>query len=82
MGGKSRFTSTKDFYIERFNNIKYKNSPFYKGAELWDLLPVEIASIDVNIEPTVIQLLKLFFYFLYVFVTRQNYLADISFVRQ
>ena len=26
--------------------MKYKNSPFYKGAELSDLLPVEIASID------------------------------------
>ena len=28
------------FYTERYNNIKYKNSPYYKGAALWDMLPL------------------------------------------
>ena len=34
------------FHIERYHNVKYKNSPFYKGAELWDLLPVDIVLSD------------------------------------
>ena len=35
-----RFT----FYTERYNNLRYKNSPFYKGSELWNTLP--LATID------------------------------------
>ena len=27
------------FKAERYNVVKYKNSPFYKGSELWDNLP-------------------------------------------
>ena len=27
------------FEVERYNVVKYKNSPYYKGAELWDSLP-------------------------------------------
>ena len=27
------------FEVERYNMIKYKNSPYYKGSELWDALP-------------------------------------------
>ena len=30
------------FYTERYNVVKYKNSPFYKGVELWDSLPLPI----------------------------------------
>ena len=26
------------FYLERYNTVKYKNSPYYKGSELWDML--------------------------------------------
>ena len=24
------------FEVERYNVVKYKNSPYYKGAEVWD----------------------------------------------
>ena len=34
------------FHVERYNNCKYKNSPSYKGLELWKLLPGEIAASD------------------------------------
>ena len=27
------------FQVERYNGVKYKNNPFYKGSEPWDLLP-------------------------------------------
>ena len=30
------------FYIERYQNCKYKNSPYYKGAELWKNLPIDL----------------------------------------
>ena len=33
----TRGADRDQFYVERYNNIKYKNSPFYKGAELWKL---------------------------------------------
>ena len=36
------------FVRERYNCIKYKNSPYYKGALLWDSLPV-IARNSVNL---------------------------------
>ena len=35
-----------NFYVKRYNNLKYKNSPFYKGVELWNLLPLDIATRD------------------------------------
>ena len=28
------------FYTERYDNIDYKNSLYYKVAELWDMLPL------------------------------------------
>ena len=34
------------FPVEKYNVCKYKNSPFYKGAELWKLLPRDIESCD------------------------------------
>ena len=37
----TRAAQRDQFYVER-----YKNSPFYKGAELWKLLPLDIASSD------------------------------------
>ena len=27
------------FEVERYNVVKYKNSSYYKGSELWDKLP-------------------------------------------
>ena len=38
----NRFT----FYTERYHNVKYKNSPYYKGSELWNTLPN--ATIDCD----------------------------------
>ena len=32
------------FHVERFQNCKYKNSPFYKGANLWKRLPDGLAN--------------------------------------
>ena len=29
------------FTCEWYHNNKYKNSPFYKGALLWDTLPID-----------------------------------------
>ena len=34
------------FYKECYNNVKYKNSPYYKGSETWDTLPR--ATIDCD----------------------------------
>ena len=39
-GGRFRFR------IERYNTVKYKNSPYYKGSELWDSLPVSTVACD------------------------------------
>ena len=39
-------TDREQFYVERYSNHKYKNSPFYKGAELWKLLPLHIANSE------------------------------------
>ena len=38
------------FYIERYNNVKYKNSPYYKGSELWDTLPLSTVQCDTLFE--------------------------------
>ena len=42
----TRAAQRDQFYVERYKNIKFKNSPFYKGAELWKLLPNDIVLID------------------------------------
>ena len=42
----TRASQREHFYVERYNNIKYKNSPYYKGAALWDLLPMDVATSD------------------------------------
>ena len=42
----TRAADRDQFYVERYNNYKYKNIPFYKGSELWKLLPQDIASAD------------------------------------
>ena len=42
----TRTARREHFHVERYNNNKYKNSPFYKGAELWDLLPSYITESE------------------------------------
>ena len=39
----TRAADRDNFVVERYNNLKYKNSPYYKGANLWSLLPIDIA---------------------------------------
>ena len=43
---QTRGADRQQFNIERYNNLKYKNSPFYKGAELWNLLPLDIVTSE------------------------------------
>ena len=38
------------FSVERYNTVKYKNSPFYKGCELWDTLPKPIIDSETLVE--------------------------------
>ena len=40
----TRAAQRDQFYVEHYNNIKYKKSPFYKGAELCDFLPMDIVN--------------------------------------
>ena len=40
-GRNTRAANVFSFTRERYNNNKYKNSPFYKGALLWDTLPLD-----------------------------------------
>ena len=42
----TRAAQRDQFDVERYNNIKYRNSPFYKGVELWNLLPMDILTSD------------------------------------
>ena len=46
MNRNTRAAQRDHFNLERYNNIKYKNSPYYKGSELWDLLPLDIIQSD------------------------------------
>ena len=34
----TRGANKYSFYTERCNTVKYRNSPFYRGSKLWDLL--------------------------------------------
>ena len=43
---QTRGAGQTQFHVERYNVCKYKNSLFYKGADLWNLLPHDIASSD------------------------------------
>ena len=45
----NRFTRNANrfiFYTERYNNVKYRNSPYFKGAEMWNNLPIETIHSD------------------------------------
>ena len=37
----TRAARAYSFVHERYHNVKYKNSPYYKGSLLWDTLPVD-----------------------------------------
>ena len=39
-GRNTRAADVFSFTRERYHNVKYRNSPFYKGALLWDTLPI------------------------------------------
>ena len=43
---QTRGAARDQFYVEKYNVCKYKNLPVYKGAELWKLLPHDIAASD------------------------------------
>ena len=40
---QTRAADRIQFRVERYNSCKYKNRPFYKGVELWKLLPRDIS---------------------------------------
>ena len=42
----TREADRPQFTVERYQNMRYKKSPFYKGVELWKLLPLEIVNSD------------------------------------
>ena len=42
----TRAADRDQFYVERYTNLKYKNSPFYKGVEIWKGLPNNIVQCD------------------------------------
>ena len=46
----TRAANVYSFARERYNNIKYKNSPYYKGYLLWDMLSVDARNCDTLIE--------------------------------
>ena len=46
---RTRAANVYTFNRERYNCIKYKNSPYYKGAVLWDNLPL-VARNSVNLK--------------------------------
>ena len=56
----TRAAARFQFYKERYNTVKYKNSPHYKGAELWDHLLQETTESTSLFElKTVLKNLKL-----------------------
>ena len=56
----TRGADVYSFIRERYNNVKYKNSPYYKGSLLWDSLSVEarrsVSSLDFK--KSIIQLYR------------------------
>ena len=45
---RTRAAEQYNFVRERYNNVKYKNSPYYKGAILWEGLPVSARNSQTN----------------------------------
>ena len=42
----TRGANIYSFLRERYNNVKYWNSPYYKGSLLWDTLPMDTRRMD------------------------------------
>ena len=38
----TREADRDNFYVERYQNCKYKNSPYYIGADLWKKLTMDL----------------------------------------
>ena len=55
----TRAANVFSFTRERFHNVKYRNSPYYKGSLLWDALPNEVKR-SVNMKEYNNQLNKLY----------------------
>ena len=39
------------FYLERYDNVKYRNSPYYKGSDMWDTL--SLTTVQTTLEETI-----------------------------
>ena len=46
-------------FTVKYENVKYRNSPYYKAAKLWDTLPNDIKDIGTILELK--RLLKIYF---------------------
>ena len=49
------FSHADNLYVKKvskwvYNNVKYKNSPYYKGSQLWDALPLTTINCDTLYE--------------------------------
>ena len=47
---RTRAADIFSFARERYNCVKYKNSPYYKGALLWDELPIIVRNSTSSLE--------------------------------
>ena len=34
-----------NFRVENYQNSKYRNSPYFKGSNLWDNLPIDVINV-------------------------------------
>ena len=46
MSRKRNAAGAYNFIVERYDCIKYKNSPYYKRSMLWDSLPLYAKGIN------------------------------------
>ena len=46
----TRAANRDQFYVEQYSNCKYKNSPFYKGVEIWKMLPDDLVASDTQMK--------------------------------
>ena len=49
-GRNTKAALNYSFVRERYNNVKYKIGPYYKGSILWDDLPVETRRCDTMLD--------------------------------
>ena len=47
---QTRAAGTYTFTRERYNCVRYKNSPYYKGALLWDNLPIHVRTCETLLD--------------------------------